>query len=265
MVPQLKSLVAAARSNSFGGLVFLLLGIAGYIVGPWTRNRVYMQTSLMLMVAGGTVSLFSVQFFQFRYAYFLLPFLFIGSAQALWRSSAYVTRIAARMRVLSRRQRAGARIASSAGVVLSVGLAAIVVGLATKASLSAPYDDWGSTRDGALSTKQAGLWLASQSPHDKVVMDAGAAIPFYADADYIALPYASESVALRYIDSKAPDYVVVRGILSDERPYLGAWAEDGIPGYSDRLVYDSGGPEDERIQIYRWNTGLDAGSGSAPR
>jgi 4-amino-4-deoxy-L-arabinose transferase-like glycosyltransferase len=266
ILPQLKHLIGAARSSSFGGVLILVMGIAGFIIGPWTRTRFYMQAFLTLMLVGGTLSLFSLQYFQFRYAYFLLPALLIYCAHAVERMWASVPRVLARLGPLRHWSLATRPFATSAaGGILSAGIVGVVLVIAARANLNAPYDDWGSSRVGAILTKQAGLWLASQSPQDKVVMDAGSAIPFYADADYVALPYSSASVALRYIDAKAPDYVVVRSALSDQRPYLAEWAQNGIPGGEDRLVYDSGGSGAERIQIYRWRVSPTASSSTAQR
>jgi hypothetical protein len=56
--------------------------------------------------------------------------------------------------------------------------------------------DFGGTFDSCLNAKKAGLWLKERGPGDKVVMDCGSAIPCYARAEYLYLPYSAPAVAL---------------------------------------------------------------------
>jgi 4-amino-4-deoxy-L-arabinose transferase-like glycosyltransferase len=244
--PQLVNLRHSIVSLELGGPALGVLAVTGLGIGLWRRRGLHAQAFLMLMLIAVSISLFAVQHFSPRYAYVFVPFLLFWAATGLVSVSSWVTR---RIAVLWGRSSIAQVIGVAAGAVLFVS----VVGVAARANLVAPFDDWGSSRAGALATRQAGRWLADQLPSDKVVMDVGSAIPYYARAsDYILLPYASEDVALRYIDLKAPDFVVVRGVLANQRPYLADWVQNGIPGRRDQLVYDSGGSATERIQIYRW-------------
>jgi hypothetical protein len=244
--PQLMNLRHSLVSPEFGGPVLAVLAVAGLGIGLWRRRGLHAQAFWMLMLIAVSVSLFAVQHFSPRYAYVFVPFLLLWGAMGLVSISGWVTGRAAVLWEHS-------SIAVVGGVVAGAVLFASMVGVAARANLAAPFDDWGSSRAGALATRQAGRWLADQPPFDKVVMDAGSAIPYYANAsDYISLPYASEDVALRYIDHKAPDFVVVRGVMANQRPYLADWVKNGIPGRGGQLVYDSGGPAAGRIQIYRW-------------
>jgi len=243
-VRQARNLAGAAKSNYFGGPLLVSLALAGFCLGAWSRRRAYVQAFLGLMVVGITVSLFSVEFFWPRYSYILLPFLLVCGAHAIDKISAWVHRA-----LTTPWQPARATFASCA---VGASMAAGVLLVAARANLAEAYDDFGTNRTGAVFTKQAGLWLRDQTPREKVIMDAGSAIPYYSGSEYVALPYSSSQVALRYIDAKAPDYVVLRGALANQRPYLDQWAEYGIPGNHGRLVYDVGVSKEERIQIYRW-------------
>jgi hypothetical protein len=202
------------------------------------------QSVLALALAGSLLSLLSIQFFQPRYAWVLLPFMVLWAAAGLdWVSRTLGHRLG------------GLRFRLSAPIITATvggALATSVLLLAGRSALVQPYDEWGESKLGAQQVKTAGLWLATQAPAGMRIMDAASAIPYYARADGLALPYASKDLALRYIDYKAPDYVVLRGALGTQRPYLTEWVENGIPQHDAQLVYDTGGATGERIRIYKW-------------
>jgi 4-amino-4-deoxy-L-arabinose transferase-like glycosyltransferase len=244
---QVRHLAGTVRTDAFGGVPLVILGTLGFLAGRRCRQRTRVQVLLAAMLLVSTVSLFSLKFFYPRYAYIFLPFLLLWAANALnWLDAElhYAIHAFPWLRWLPRRLPVehGLVTVIAAGVVLLAGLA----------TLAAGFDDWGGSFHAAEQTREAGMWLVRQDPDRKTIMDAGSAVPYYAKAGYIPLPYAAEDVALRYIDSKDPDYVVVRGELGLTRPYLDDWAREGIPNAGDRLVYDTGGPPSERIRIYRW-------------
>jgi len=84
------------------------------------------------------------------------------------------------------------------------------------------------------------------------VMDAGLQVAYYAGADLIYLPYAESAVALRYIEKKKPDYIVLIGGSPGGLPYAAKWFEQGVPDARAIPVYDRGGVASERIKIFRW-------------
>ena len=243
---QAKMLVGTARSAKFGGLLLFLAAVLGFAVG-WTRARAPAQALLAMALLSVFASLLSVQFFWARFSYILLPFLIVWGAGGIVWLAAWVATWIKRRRL----------VASSAyvGLIVSAALAVGVASIAIKSTRRA-YDDYGASRDGARITREAGSWLKSQPPTDKVVMDAGSAIPYYAKADYIALPYCSSATAVRYIDSKQPDFVILRGLLREQRPYLDEWLSAGIPGHAAERVYNVTTPGADaprnQIAIYRW-------------
>jgi 4-amino-4-deoxy-L-arabinose transferase-like glycosyltransferase len=240
--PQGASLVKAVRSRRFGGLPFLAIAVLGFAVAWRDRRR---MPQVLLALGAGTilVTLVSVQFFWTRFAFIVVPFM------ALWAARGVVFLADKTEALLKRAARPPLPPRASA-----IALAAVVstVAILPAVRAASQTDDLGNTRTSAQLTKAAGLWLRDQQPGDKLVMDTGSAIPYYARADYIALPYSSASTALRYIASKNPDFVILRGLLRDTRPYLADWLDRGLPGDGHPLVYNTGAAQHDEIKIYRW-------------
>ena len=130
-------------------------------------------------------------------------------------------------------------------------LIALLLLLPAITDVTAYCDDFRSTNKGCVLTRKAGIWLRQQPPENKVIMDAGTAIPYYARAEFIGLPYSSSATAIKYILKKKPDFVVLRGTLRQDRPYLEEWLKDGALDSHLRLVYEAGDTLDEKIKIYR--------------
>lgn len=82
-------------------------------------------------------------------------------------------------------------------------------------------------------------------------MDSSGLVSFYAGAALLNLPYAESSLALKYIESKQPDFIVIRTALLN-RPYLQQWAETGVPDERADLIYKSEDALAGSVLIYRW-------------
>jgi 4-amino-4-deoxy-L-arabinose transferase-like glycosyltransferase len=103
-----------------------------------------------------------------------------------------------------------------------------------------------------LDIKQAGLWLKNQKPGEKRIAAINAVVPLYAQGTLVQYPYAEPAQTFRYLDSRNVDFIALEGIGSDAFPTMAEWLTHGIPNPRARLVYDSGGPAETRIEIYRW-------------
>src|SRR4030042_6672612 len=78
---------------------------------------------------------------------------------------------------------------------------------------------------------------------------------YYAGGAVVYLPFATSEVALRYISSKKPDFIVLLEYSQEARPYLKQWFASGIPDERARLIYEVADPQHEGIKIYRWEPG----------
>ena len=101
--------------------------------------------------------------------------------------------------------------------------------------------------------KQAGKWLDALLPGPKTVMDASPYVAFHAGASYVPFPFSDESLALKYIEKKRVEFIVLREDFSSSAPYWKNWFEDGIPDQRAQLIYREKMPLRGRILIYKWN------------
>lgn len=105
---------------------------------------------------------------------------------------------------------------------------------------------------GYLGIKQAGLWLRNQKPEAKRIAATNSVVPLYAHGTLVQYPYAEPAQTFRYFDSRNVNFIALEGISTDAFPTMAAWLTHGIPNPRAQLVYDSGGPAETRIEIYRW-------------
>ena len=94
------------------------------------------------------------------------------------------------------------------------------------------------TQSGAAQLKAAGLWLKQHDPGPKRIMGTGTVVAYYARGDLWYLPYADSSLALRYVESKAPDFIVLES--GNARPFIDSWMNGGIPNREGKLIYAGG-------------------------
>ena len=99
--------------------------------------------------------------------------------------------------------------------------------------------------------KIVGQWLNAYKPGPKLVMDTPDSIPFYASASYLSFPYTDATTALRYIERKKVDFIVLTDTALKWTPYLNDWIDNGIPDKRAEIIFSSKTPILGRILIYR--------------
>lgn len=85
-------------------------------------------------------------------------------------------------------------------------------------------------------------------------MDSSTAIAFEAGASWVYFPYTDGSLALRYIEKKGVNFIVMREDWPAGAPYWKDWLNKGIPDQRARLVYNQRMARGV-ILIYEWNAG----------
>jgi 4-amino-4-deoxy-L-arabinose transferase-like glycosyltransferase len=109
--------------------------------------------------------------------------------------------------------------------------------------------------DGAKATAPevaVGSWLGRQHGGPLRIMDQPLALAYHAGAEFTYAPYCSEAAAIRYLDLKRVDYVVLRRNLRYTH-YYADWIERGIPDPRAERIdtsFISGG---DKYVIYRWH------------
>jgi hypothetical protein len=104
------------------------------------------------------------------------------------------------------------------------------------------------------SAKAAGEWLTAFSPGPKTVMDASAVVASHAAASHVLFPDTDASLALKYIEERKVDFLVLREAWPWPSPaaYWRDWFENGIPDRRAELIYSSRNGR-EKLVIYKWN------------
>ena len=106
---------------------------------------------------------------------------------------------------------------------------------------------------GFLGIKQAGQWLGSQGPKTKTMFGFEGRVAYYANATIIIFPYADSATAVRYLETKNVDYIVLDSLNIRNIPTMGEWFTKGVPDARAHLVFDAGQGTKDEIKIYRWD------------
>lgn len=228
------------------GVILLGLAILGLFREPWdywvSVANIFLIANLLFVLC----VILQVHLMQSRYLLPIYPFLLLwashGATQFFeWTKSTFRFSMAP-----------GGTIAAH---LLQYG----VIGLLLLSSVRGVKWNSEIQQGGAQSSnaKVAGTWLRQHFPTGMTVMTAGdSTVAFYAGGTLMLLPYTKSDVALRYIQTKNPSFIVLNSMELRKRPYLSDWLEHRIPDWHAKMVYDSGGPNETRVAIYRWQSEL---------
>jgi 4-amino-4-deoxy-L-arabinose transferase-like glycosyltransferase len=226
-----------ADDRAFGSPILFILALLGLFRSPWSKERTTCEAILLVLFCASLMVLLVGQGHDFRHTLLLLPILIIWAAKGIdefgeWAkgtASALVPRYSHRLGV-------GCRCL----IILALwGVALRNVGTVGEFVQS----KW-------AHLKTAGLWLQRHEPGPKNILGTRTAVPYYARGDLWYLPYAQSSLALRYIEKKNPDFIVLQS--PGRRPFEESWMRDGIPGTKAKLIYSGGSEREGRVMIYEW-------------
>ena len=246
LLPIARTLTAQADVGS--PWLFLLVAM-GLFRTAWDRRRLVLEGNLLAVAALSVAVLLAIQELWFRYYLVAIGFLLLWAGKG-------ATELASWGRDTFVRVTGSARFAAGVGAICAAIAMVLVLATAARALPSNVQFAESHNRE----RRQAGLWLAQQQPSPTWVMDVGVQVGYYANAHVAYLPFAEEGTALRYIDKRKPDYIVLLGAEPGGLPYTAKWFKDGIPDSRAVLVYDEGTATSydtgtslmERIKIYRW-------------
>jgi hypothetical protein len=136
--------------------------------------------------------------------------------------------------------------AAGAGAVLLVGLSA-VIGLRQIDEVS---DAWSAMRF----ERPIAAELRRLSGGARVrLADTRPTIAFYSDAVLVPYPWTDEATALRYLDSRQVDYLVLRDGERGRFPYMPSWLDADVPAGRCTLVGRFALPEGKTVRLCRWH------------
>lgn len=232
-----------AAGTAYGSPPLFALAVLGLYRRPWDRESALDQLFILTVLGMASSALFFIYYFSDRFLLPFLPFLVIWASHGILAFERWFARSATL--VFGRRPGPAVRL-------LIVALTTAVIPLT---ALTAVANVWElkTFSAGARPVKIAGQWLNAQAAGAKTIMDTSAILPFHASAKYVPFPYTDSDTALRYLDKRQVDFIVLRDFDVATRPYLKSWLENGIPSPRAELVYKVDEPEVGRIFIYKWS------------
>lgn len=233
-VGRLYTLLGSERA--FGAPVLSLLVLLGLFRTPWSRDRLAREAVVLVLFGTALGILLIGQELDFRHTLLLLLILILWASKGVDELSQWAEATMATL---------WSGFALRGPVVVRALIVIALCGVAGQA-LGGVGDF---TQPGAAQLKAAGLWLSQHDPGPKKIMGTGTVVAYYARGDLWYLPYADSSLALRYVESKAPDFIVLEP--GNARPFVDSWMNGGIPNGEGKLIYAGGTPRD-RVMIYEW-------------
>ena len=231
---------------AYGAPLLPFLAVLGLFRTVWDADRLRREIFLLACFLMYLGILSAAHYIQFRYTLPLVPFLLIWSSHGITEFSGWA-RGSASFVSAGFRKRAGWIGYAATGALLLLVLVPAAVGV-----FHVGVDNFEREGNDVRPVKTAGLWLEQNYPGPKRVMDASSVLNYYANGILMILPYADSSLALRYIRSRRPDFIVVSDLSYHSRPYLEDWFIHGIPDPSAKLIYDGGGHGSIEVKIYHW-------------
>ena len=246
-------LTTALESRLFGGSLFVLLLGIGFISPVPGKDALAKRAFLCAGACLSIVPLFSLHDFHDRFVFpfltLLLPFTACG-VMYVYRSMNAI--FGAWSPDTPKHRWISGGLAASAAALLLIGYlgtqAHTMLHLDTDVRL--PEQDITLQR-GDVFIKNVGQTIRSFKSDRALVMDGTPAIGFYAGAADWPLPYRDSDTAVRYIEKKKPDFIVLQSSKEDVFPYVKDWIEKGIPDKQAQLVYQATAPNGEIAQVYR--------------
>ena len=206
----LHSLLVSARRNQYAlrHLPFFpflfwplfLTALAASFQYSWNRERLARETLLICFFVLACLPLIIVPVFSLgRILLPLLPLVLLWSSKGIEELSGQAQLLGSKFLIPEARLR-------TIGGVITVGLATLLVYCGARGLTYFP--DLVPT-DRELDMKQAGLYLGSQVPGPKRIMDTGTIVSYYSGGTWVPMPWAAGRPLLNYVAREKPDLVVV--------------------------------------------------------
>jgi 4-amino-4-deoxy-L-arabinose transferase-like glycosyltransferase len=236
----LKYFLELVKQTSFGSPPLFFLALYGLFRRPWHRELAANHALLFIVLGASSSALLFIYYLTDRFLLLFVPVLAVWAANGILELAQWA---ASTLRLLHGGFSRSARVRS--------GLVLILVSVILVMTAPSIYHMQRANRN-SLALRAAGEWLKAHAPGPKTVIDASTMLAFHATATFVPFPYADSDVAIRYLEKRRVNFVV----LSDHneslssRPYLKAWMESGVPSPRAKLIYSVTDEGAGRIKIY---------------
>jgi len=230
---------AIANSFPFGSPPLFAFAVIGLFMRPWSLSLATYQLQIFGVITLMVLTTYFTYSTDVRFYVLLIPFYCIWGSVGLQRIVSWGSGTVSAMG-LPRRYRFGVNL-----VVWTAGLSVLLVtsvGFAKTRLANARAD---------RPIKIAGEWLQVTTAGPVRILDTATNISFHAKATHFWMPYCDEATAIRYLESKRVNVVVIRKSYAELFPYLRTWADKGIPHPHAKLARSFEIGAREKITIYR--------------
>lgn len=237
--------VAHQLLSSWLGPPFLpALALLGALRRPWRQPQSSSRLFVALVPIAPLLATFSALWDEPRYYFVIVPFLLIWTANGLVELGLWTKASSAA---------AGWRFVAHPIVSKCVipGLIGVVIVAYPVKAVRTLQGYFTSSSPSSRLEKDVGLWVGHRQNHPIRIMDLSLPLAFHADAQWVHFPYCSSKLAIRFLDAKQVDYIVLRKGSGWMR-YYEDWLTQGIPDRRAELLHIS--PEaDAEFVVYRWH------------
>lgn len=180
-------------------LPLLILCLFGLFCTAWSQERALVELVLVYIFPLACIPVLIAPYFSMRFLLPLMPFAIIWSAKGIDEFGDWVQQTVDNL-LPARRPGVYLRTAN----ILLVSTIILILG----GKNARKVDCFKEADARSVYLKEAGLALAKRA-NGKVIVDTGTVVAFYSGATWMAMPFASVPVVLRYFDRRSPDFIVV--------------------------------------------------------
>jgi 4-amino-4-deoxy-L-arabinose transferase-like glycosyltransferase len=229
-------------SKWLGAPLLPALALLGVLRRPWRRPLASSRLFVLLVPATAVVATFFALWTFPRFYFVLVPFLLIWAANGLVEFGLWMRASGAA---------AGWRwLGPGVSKYIIPGLIGLGAMIYPLKGVRALYE-FSEGSPHSQMVEEVGLWIGQQQDHPITIM---ATIPlaYYAEARFVAFPYCSGELALRFLDAARVDYIVLRRSEKFTQ-YYEDWLMHGIPDSRAELVNVSSDADPGEFMVYRWH------------
>lgn len=230
------------RERGLGSPALFVLAALGFFALPWSRMMAAQQAMLLGLCGLAVIATLFIYYFDVRFYAVVVAVFCIWAAAGAEHIANWAVGTAAAIGLPFTQAAAAFGMAAAAIVAVFVLAAPTAKDALTSMRASRPL-------------QTAGEWLSMQSSGSMLVADSSGFVAFHAGADHVWLPPTDEQTAMRYLEQRKADYLVLQPLVATVSPdYLAGWIKNGFPDGRARVIHtvDAGGVAQITIYAFDW-------------
>lgn len=231
-------------SDWLGAPLLPALALLGALRRPWRGSQTSGRVFVVLIMSAPILATFFALWNEQRYYFVLVPLLCIWAANGLFEVGLWTmaSASAAGWTILARPIISRCIVPSLIALAMLVGSISGVGKIYVFADSALP----------SRVDKQLGVWIAAQSDRPVRIMDLALPLTYHANAQFEYFPYCTGPLALRYLEAKKVDYIILRRGEKFTQ-YYDEWLTNGIPDRRAERLQLPPVPGADRFVVFRWH------------